>query len=238
MLKQEEALAELDASIDDWVNKLERAENRRTRVRQKLLEHVAAAAYLSVNSPVACNNAYVPSVVCNAASSIGNISTPPRSPTKQSCISNRVGSASPSPIRVVAQVPSTIFEQPIIEEAARLSKDECVKATSMRVSNAESIRIYAGDDVYALLADVEDEITRMSKNVKERVVEEELPEKKRIELHRKKSREMLNGLTGESATKVSPLTTRPPTPPESTLKKVEAPADEGLILLTNAVFKP
>ncbi|TVY78484.1 hypothetical protein LSUE1_G005133 [Lachnellula suecica] len=42
MLKQEEALAELDTSIDDWVTKLELAENRRTRVRQKLLEHVAA----------------------------------------------------------------------------------------------------------------------------------------------------------------------------------------------------
>ncbi|EEY14430.1 conserved hypothetical protein [Verticillium alfalfae VaMs.102] len=46
MLKQEEALGELDASIDDWVNKLEHAENRRARVRQKLLEHVAAAAIL------------------------------------------------------------------------------------------------------------------------------------------------------------------------------------------------
>jgi hypothetical protein len=34
---------ELDHSIDDWVTKLEQAENRRTRVRQKLLEHVAAA---------------------------------------------------------------------------------------------------------------------------------------------------------------------------------------------------
>ncbi|KAI9820608.1 MAG: hypothetical protein M1827_004977 [Pycnora praestabilis] len=46
VLKQEEALAELDLSIDDWVSKLERAENRRTRVRQKLLEHVAAALTL------------------------------------------------------------------------------------------------------------------------------------------------------------------------------------------------
>jgi hypothetical protein len=43
ILKQQEALMELDHSIDDWVTKLEQAENRRTRVRQKLLEHVAAA---------------------------------------------------------------------------------------------------------------------------------------------------------------------------------------------------
>ncbi|KAI9718281.1 MAG: hypothetical protein M1812_004271 [Candelaria pacifica] len=48
LLKQEEALAELDLSIDDWVSKLEKAENRRTRIRQKLLEHVAAASTLGL----------------------------------------------------------------------------------------------------------------------------------------------------------------------------------------------
>ncbi|KAL8936782.1 MAG: hypothetical protein Q9216_004749 [Gyalolechia sp. 2 TL-2023] len=46
ILKQEEALAEIDESIDDWIRKSEQAENRRTRVRQKLLEHVAAALTL------------------------------------------------------------------------------------------------------------------------------------------------------------------------------------------------
>src|SRR4051812_43533868 len=46
ILKQEEALAELDTSIDEWTTKLEHAENRRIRVRQKLLEHVAAAVTL------------------------------------------------------------------------------------------------------------------------------------------------------------------------------------------------
>ncbi|PWW77569.1 hypothetical protein C7212DRAFT_356968 [Tuber magnatum] len=43
LLKQEEALAELDAAIDDWHNKLEKAEDRRARVKEKLLEHLAAA---------------------------------------------------------------------------------------------------------------------------------------------------------------------------------------------------
>lgn len=47
MLRQEEALAELDVSIDEWVLKLEEVENRRTRVRQKLLEHVAASLILT-----------------------------------------------------------------------------------------------------------------------------------------------------------------------------------------------
>ncbi|KAL8639345.1 MAG: hypothetical protein Q9228_003610 [Teloschistes exilis] len=46
ILKQEEALADIDDAIDDWIRKSEQAENRRTRVRQKLLEHVAAALTL------------------------------------------------------------------------------------------------------------------------------------------------------------------------------------------------
>ena len=49
ILRQEEALSELDVSIDDWVTKLEAAEERRTIIRQKLLEHVAAALTLRTN---------------------------------------------------------------------------------------------------------------------------------------------------------------------------------------------
>jgi hypothetical protein len=50
LLKQEEALAELDISIDEFIMKLEQAENRRLRLRQKLLEHVAAAIVLNPNA--------------------------------------------------------------------------------------------------------------------------------------------------------------------------------------------
>ncbi|KAL9015043.1 MAG: hypothetical protein Q9173_000341 [Seirophora scorigena] len=49
ILKHEEALAEIDSSIDDWSRKSEQAENRRMRVRQKLLEHVAASLTLRPN---------------------------------------------------------------------------------------------------------------------------------------------------------------------------------------------
>lgn len=66
LLKQEEALAELDVSIDDFLLKLEQSENRRLRVRQKLLEHVAAALILS------------PTRAADQAES-----TPPRSPIKE-----------------------------------------------------------------------------------------------------------------------------------------------------------
>lgn len=48
VLKQEEALAELDQSIDDWVSKLEHAENRRSLIRQKLLEHLAATLTVKI----------------------------------------------------------------------------------------------------------------------------------------------------------------------------------------------
>ncbi|KAJ8111156.1 hypothetical protein OPT61_g6178 [Boeremia exigua] len=65
LLKQEEALAELDNSIDEFIAKLEQSENRRLRLRQKLLEHVAAALVLT------------PTARGDAAET-----TPPRSPVK------------------------------------------------------------------------------------------------------------------------------------------------------------
>jgi len=46
IFKKEEALAELDVLIDDWLSKLEAAEEQRTRIRQRLLEHIAAAVTL------------------------------------------------------------------------------------------------------------------------------------------------------------------------------------------------
>lgn len=56
ILKQEEALADIDDAIDDWIRKSEQAENRRTRVRQKLLEHVAAALTLRPSGPLKSPN--------------------------------------------------------------------------------------------------------------------------------------------------------------------------------------
>jgi hypothetical protein len=86
LIKQEEALAELDSSIDDWILKLEQAENRRLRVRQKLLEHVAAAV---VMKPTAGN----PVELAAAAAE----TTPPRSP-----IRSPVRSPEVSPVKVDA----------------------------------------------------------------------------------------------------------------------------------------
>ncbi|RGP77825.1 hypothetical protein FLONG3_4059 [Fusarium longipes] len=249
MLKQEEALTELDASIDDWVNKLEQAENRRTRVRQKLLEHVAAAACLPIWGSPATQE--LP-MTGTSASGIGYISTPPRSPSKESPVSPRNTSSSPSPHRVVAQVPSTIVEQPVIEEQAMKESDSQVTSpVSLKRADVESIRIYAGDDVYSLLADVEDEITKMSKQV----VQEPTPpthvkETNRIAIHRQRSHELLNGLSTENHSKrrdfsegraISPLAPTPitstSTPNTTNTAQNEPPAGD-LPLLANVVYRP
>ncbi|KAK0109331.1 hypothetical protein ONS96_003150 [Cadophora gregata f. sp. sojae] len=147
MLRQEEALSELDTSIDDWVSKLEQAENRRTRVRQKLLEHVAAALLMNPASSPTSEEA-IGLLLGNGGAGSENVkaqvtsqahapNTPPRSPTK---------SSSPERLeRVVEEVKVSSPEAPL-----RMSR-RCV----------ESIRIYADSDISALMADVEDEIKRM-----------------------------------------------------------------------------
>lgn len=207
MLKQEEALAELDNSIDDWVNKLEHADNRRTRVRQKLLEHVAAAATLPLDGRVVASSEslQMPMDVTTPTVSI-NISTPPRSPATKTA---PTPSGSPSPQRVVAQVPSTILEDPVIEEAAAVglgieqNAEEPLTA-AIRRSAVESIRIYAGDDVYALFAEVETQITRMSRagglhtppmeQVPElpQIKDAKMSDEERVKLHRAHSHELLS----------------------------------------------
>jgi hypothetical protein len=125
LLKQEEALSELNMSIDDWIAKHERAENRRTRVRQKLLEHVAAALMLEPHSQDETGRGET-----SRQDTRGQY-TPPHSPTK---------SSSPTPL-------AAPIEASTPEPATR--------------ADVESIRIYADSEMFALLADVENEINRM-----------------------------------------------------------------------------
>ncbi|KAK4104670.1 hypothetical protein N658DRAFT_418674 [Parathielavia hyrcaniae] len=155
ILKQEESLAEFDNSIEEWVNKLEQVENRRTRVRQKLLEHVAAAATLGLPA----ENVLGVSESLHHAIGVrplnaNNLSTPPRSPAKSSFTATQ--SSSPSPHR--AQVPSTILEQPMFEDAASMD----TKDSGAALRRAETIRVYADNDVYSLLARVQDSIDEMT----------------------------------------------------------------------------
>lgn len=223
MLKQEEALAELDASIDDWVCKLEQAENRRTRVRQKLLEHVAAAATLPNAATAIASESLQQAMGIRPPPLIGvaEISTPPRSPTKPT-FAQHTASNSPSPQRVVAQVPSTILEQPLVEEEAASE----VVAAAIRHTGTESIRVYADSDVYALLADVENEITKMSSAAG---VITPMSEDERKQLHRARSHELLNSLAASG-----PTSPPPPSPP----LKDSPVTDSEAIFLTSAVFRP
>ncbi|KAL5583955.1 hypothetical protein FOVSG1_015306 [Fusarium oxysporum f. sp. vasinfectum] len=126
--------------------KLEQAENRRTRVHQKLLEHIAAAASLPFGGLTTTPE---PQQTNTPASGTGNISTPSRSPSKEICTTARPASTSPSPKRAVAQVFSTVVEQSIIGKAAIRESEQCVtRAASPNRADVESIRIYAGDDLY------------------------------------------------------------------------------------------
>ncbi|KAJ9413349.1 Up-regulated during septation-domain-containing protein [Fusarium oxysporum] len=146
LLKQEEVLASLDASIDDWVMKLEQAENRQTRVHQKLLEHIAAAACLPVGGLTTTPE---PQQTNTPASSTGDISTPLRSPSKEIFASARPLSTSPSPQRAVARVLSTVAEQSIIGKIARREPEQHVTRTaSPNRADVEIICIYAGDNLY------------------------------------------------------------------------------------------
>ncbi|ELR04034.1 hypothetical protein GMDG_06545 [Pseudogymnoascus destructans 20631-21] len=181
ILKQEEALSELDASIDDWVSKVEYAENRRTRVRQKLFEHVAAALMMPSQRNEIDNRSIPEYEAINILHSPATANhTPPRSPTKalspSPIISSSKRRASPepeAPARLARPVPPQLSTSPppphTLENEPFNERHRDSHSTAGRPS-AESIRIYADSDVYALLADVEQEIHRMGQGV----IEEEV----------------------------------------------------------------
>ncbi|PKS07713.1 hypothetical protein jhhlp_006321 [Lomentospora prolificans] len=243
MLKQEEALAELDASIDDWVTKLEQAENRRTRVRQKLLEHVAAAATLQGTGAAAASESLQLAMGIRSPqqyNGVGNISTPPRSPTKVGFSAGTANSASTSPHRAAAHVPSTILEQPLVEEAAAIG-DIKSPITTLSRRECESIRVYADSDVYALLADVESEFTKMNIAAESPT----LSDTERQELHRARSHDLLCGSTKTSEEVTATDTPLSQSLPKETVKEPSAPTCPAAsaetaepIFLTNAVFRP
>lgn len=248
LLRQEEALAELDASIDDWVVKLERVENRRTRVRQKLLEHIAAAATLSVGRET-------PSPVQLPV--IQDIATPPRSPVKIT-FTSRPNSASPPPLRVVAQVPSMILELPAVEEAEEEDKDKdkdkqgLARKSTVKSSAGESIRIYAGDELFALLTDVEDEIYKMNNAMPEPDADQPGSllqaghEQQRSNLRRSAQPDsptlapspMLQFFNSAATSKFSAMSAAPPSSPAPVPPLKNLRPKEREVFLTSAVFKP
>ena len=69
LIKQESALSGVESQIDDWTLKLEKAQDRRFSVQQKILEHTAAV--LNVRLPVS-----------EGGARLSEEQTPPRSPER------------------------------------------------------------------------------------------------------------------------------------------------------------
>ncbi|KAI1467987.1 Up-regulated during septation-domain-containing protein [Daldinia caldariorum] len=237
MLKQEESLAELDASIDDWVTKLEQAENRRTRVRQKLLEHVAAASTLSLVNDIDGTSDILQQIMgVRLPDGTSDISTPPRSPKTTS--STQSQSPSPSPQRVVARVPSMIPELPYEETEDDLAEDNRENSAESTRQRMESIRIYADSDVYALLADVENEFTKLNGGAAgpELTGSPKSEEQRRI-LHRAHSHDIISNqsqnhnLYPKFRNKTPPVSPPAPAPPMKNSPRAE-------VFLSSAVFQP
>ncbi|KAI0521753.1 hypothetical protein F5B22DRAFT_500646 [Xylaria bambusicola] len=238
MLKQEETLAELDASIDDWVTKLEHAENRRTRVRQKLLEHVAAAAAMSASAGLGgvSNETLQHAIGMRPQPSASDVATPPRSPTRGATFFDCSSpSPSSSPQRVVARVPSAIIEE---DEDGKSHRSRLSSSTQTALERMESIRIYADSDVYALLEDVENEFTKLNDGINspERLPQRQTHRYKRV-LHHAQSHDVLgrNGSPGVSTASPRPPPLSPPAPSPPTKS---SPTQGSNVFLTSAVFQP
>jgi len=238
MLKQEETLAELDASIDDWVTKLEHAENRRTRVRQKLLEHVAAAAAMSATTDLSrVSETLQQATGMRVQPTSGGVATPPRSPTKGATFLDCSSpSPSSSPQRVVARVPSAIIEEE--NEDGKSRRSRLSTDTQSALKRMESIRIYADSDVYALLEDVENEFTKLNEGSAspEPLSVRSPPGNTRKVLHHARSHDVL-GRTPPGAprrfTRPPPLSPPAPSPPMK-----NSPTTRNDVFLTSAVFQP
>lgn len=177
ILKQEESLGGLDRSIDSWVSKLEQAENRRMRVRQKLLEHVAAAALVEIKSPVNSDDTHVdPHTNAHIKSNPPGENTPPHSPRhspeKLEKVINEVQdqlesllSVSESLSTFSSEATRASPEDPTTDLVDENSLDRISSNQNLpQIPSAESqkcIRIYADNDLYALMDCVEEEIERM-----------------------------------------------------------------------------
>ncbi|KAI0393341.1 hypothetical protein F5Y17DRAFT_312951 [Xylariaceae sp. FL0594] len=236
MLQKQEALAKLDACIDDWATKLEHAENRRTRVRQKLLEHVAAAAAMSVTPAFASETLQQATGMRVQPNEAVDVTTPPRSPAKSAkspdCSSPSPPSppsppSSSSPQRVVARVPSAIIEEE--NEDGRSRRSRLSSSTQSALQRMESIRIYADSDVYALLEDVENEFCVLRDY-------RASPEPLSVTSPHPQSYDALGPqplMAPKTYTRPPPLSPPAPSPPMK-----DSPTKSDDIFLTSAVFQP
>ncbi|KAI2640316.1 hypothetical protein GGS21DRAFT_412069 [Xylaria nigripes] len=166
VLRQEESLAEIDAAIDDWAIKLEHAENRRMRIRQKLLEHLAAAAAMSATTNAGGSND-TPQDVMSKRMLLhpSDALTLPRRPTNgPNFLDGFSARPSSSPQQGVADTRSSPIKNE--SEESQPSRSQLgLNSTQSALQRMESIRIYADNDIYSLLEDVENGFTKLSHSV-------------------------------------------------------------------------
>ena len=166
LFEHEQALSDLDGSIDDWNYRLERSEYRGLRVRQKLLEHLAASALLS-------NPSYSLDKPDTLATQqdikrVAQLSTPPGSPSKQNSLSSTPRARSSSPHSTVPPVSSTVLDHSLFEQGpvstSKYDKIPRPSVSSSRTSNAESIKVYASNDVFDLMFSMGSSFMAMEEN--------------------------------------------------------------------------
>ncbi|KAL9083621.1 MAG: hypothetical protein Q9165_008436 [Trypethelium subeluteriae] len=171
LIRQEEALAELDLSLDDWIQKIEQAENRRLRIRQKVLEHFCVALTLgeqTVGSPEVLPLVMSP-VAGGQGMGVGMAvrvqgiqatpeQTPPRSPVDRTD-SPRMFAGIPSGTTAAAGgVPANQEVKPLLIDAG---SPKMGGGDPEKRRDVQSIKIYADENVLDLFSDIEQAIDNM-----------------------------------------------------------------------------
>ncbi len=136
-------------------------------------------------------------------------------------------------------MPSTILEQPLFEEAALMEAKE--GGTEVPLRRAETIRVYADNAVFDLLADVENTITRMGNGDISAKDSEPAPDAERKKLPcRARSHEALRGSPARKPLPISKLEEKPSSSSLSSIVSTPPAAEPatGEMFLTSAVFKP
>ncbi|POS86474.1 hypothetical protein EPUL_005980 [Erysiphe pulchra] len=169
--KFEGNLCELDRCIDACVSKFELAENRRMRVRQKLLEHVAAAAIVDIQSSKD-NNLQSNK---HASPDATGENTPPRSPQHGPELTELELNGIPLYLEpFISSIPDPLLLQTprkcesLPESPNEKSSEESEKNFLNQDSNLASLAqpqqdayFYTDKDVFDLMDCVEEEMERM-----------------------------------------------------------------------------
>ncbi|KAL2886091.1 hypothetical protein HOO65_070553 [Ceratocystis lukuohia] len=224
--RQEEALCELDARIDEMTAQMATVENRRTRVRQKLLEHVAAAAMIPVMQPTAPPKSLAPSTSHHYASTL---STPLAALVSASALRSAAAESAAASLQSQTQFQapprSSSIRRPTINFPAPPSASGPITVRG----KTESIYIYAGSDVFGLASVTEGENAippppppASEKTAKLATAAHKLRDTERRQVQRSRSHEVLSSGSFEAPRK-SPT---PPTPTSRSAKMLQTPSSQ------------